>query len=69
MPQLNMEPRLTRSEWQRNQGEGNRKAMKRLVVERSRAPGLLAYLEGEPVGWISIEPRGVFGRLARSRER
>lgn len=31
------------------------------------APGLLAYLDGRAVGWISVGPREDFGRLERSR--
>ncbi len=62
-----MEPRLTRSEWQRKQGDGNRKSMQRIVKQGVRSPGLLAYLEGDAVGWVSIEPREAFPRLARSR--
>jgi GNAT superfamily N-acetyltransferase len=41
--------------------------MKRLVEKGKRPPGLLAYLDGEPAGWISIEPREAFSKLARSR--
>jgi GNAT superfamily N-acetyltransferase len=62
-----MEPRQTRSEWERLKGEKNRRAMKRLVEQGQRPPGLLAYLGREPVGWISIEPREAFSKLARSR--
>jgi GNAT superfamily N-acetyltransferase len=62
-----MEPRQTRSEWERNKGEKNRRAMRRLVHAGQRPPGLLAYVEGEPVGWISVEPREVFSKLSRSR--
>ena len=62
-----MEPRQTRSEWERNKGEKNRRAMKRLVESGQRPPGLLAYLDEKPVGWISIEPREAFSRLSRSR--
>lgn len=31
------------------------------------APGLLAYLDGRAVGWISVGPRADFARLERSR--
>lgn len=61
-----MTPRLTRSEYDRLKGEGNRRAM-RALVESGRVPGLLAYLKGEPVGWCSIEPRAGLSGLARSR--
>lgn len=62
-----MEPRLTHAEWERGRGDKNRRAMKRLVDSRRRPPGLLAYLGREAAGWISVEPRGAFSKLARSR--
>jgi GNAT superfamily N-acetyltransferase len=47
-------------------GESNRKAMEKLI-EGGTVPGLLAYLDGEPAGWISVGPREDYGRLERSR--
>ena len=61
-----MTPRLIRSEYESNKGEGNRRAMK-AIVESGRIPGLLAYLDGQPVAWCSIEPRHRISSLARSR--
>lgn len=61
-----MTPRLTRAEYERQKGEGNRRALKALV-DAGRVPGVLAYAGGEPVGWCAIEPRAAFGALARSR--
>jgi GNAT superfamily N-acetyltransferase len=61
-----MTPRLTSSEYEKNKGAGNRRAMKRLV-DSGKPPGLLGYVEKEPVAWLSVEPREVFGRIARSR--
>jgi GNAT superfamily N-acetyltransferase len=61
-----MTPRLPRAEYVRQRGAGNRRAMKRLV-ERGAEPGLLAYVGGEPVGWIALGPREDFVRLQRSR--
>jgi GNAT superfamily N-acetyltransferase len=58
--------RLTRREFERGQGEGNRMAMK-AIVESGQVPGILAYLAGEPVGWCSVAPRTQFGSLERSR--
>ena len=49
----------------RGGSSGNRAAMKK-VVASGRVPGLLAYLEGKPVGWISVAPREEFGRIERS---
>jgi len=61
-----MFPRLRRSEYERLKGEGNRRAMKKLV-DSGRIPGILGYVEGKPVAWCSIEPRESIGSLARSR--
>jgi GNAT superfamily N-acetyltransferase len=36
------------------------------LVRAGREPGLLAYENEEPVGWISIAPREEFGALLRS---
>jgi GNAT superfamily N-acetyltransferase len=33
------------------------------------APGLLAYADGRPVGWVSVAPREDYGRLVNSRVR
>jgi GNAT superfamily N-acetyltransferase len=49
----------------RNHGEGNR-AMLRRLTDEGRVPGLLAYAEGEPVGWVSVAPLTEFGRVLRS---
>jgi len=46
--------------------EGNKSAQKALV-KSGVVPGLLAYANGEAVGWIAIEPRDQYPRLARSR--
>lgn len=61
-----MFPRRPRSAWERGRGEGNRRAMKRLV-ESGPPPGLLGYVGDEPIAWCSIEPRERIGSLARSR--
>ena len=33
------------------------------IVDGGRIPGLLAYLDGEPVGWCSVGPRRDYGRF------
>jgi GNAT superfamily N-acetyltransferase len=58
--------RETRSEFEKRQGEGNRRAMKK-IVGSGEVPGILAYAAGEPAGWISIAPREKFSGLERSR--
>jgi GNAT superfamily N-acetyltransferase len=57
--------RIKRSEWNKNSNEGNRKALKG-IVDSGRVPGLLAYVDGEPVGWVSVAPREEFSSLERS---
>lgn len=58
--------RQTAKEYDRDHGAPNRERM-RAFVAAGREPGLLAYVEGEPAGWVSVAPRDEFGRLDRSR--
>lgn len=53
------------NEGARDKGRGNRRLFKKLVDGR-KVPGLLAYLDGRPVGWCSVAPRSEFGRVERS---
>jgi GNAT superfamily N-acetyltransferase len=46
-------------------GDPKKQAMERLV-RAGREPGLLAYDDGEPVGWVSLGPRDDFAALLRS---
>ena len=41
--------------------------MQRSIVDSGTTPGLLAYIDGEPVGWIAVEPRSAYPKLAHSR--
>ena len=58
--------RLKRPEFNAQHGDGNRQAMKSLV-ESGCTPGLLGYLDGRPVGWVSVAPRVEFPVLNNSR--
>ncbi len=58
--------RLPRSEFMRNRGEENRKALKS-IVDSGRIPGILAYIQDQPVGWCAVAPRETFATLERSR--
>jgi hypothetical protein len=57
--------RLTRREFEANQGQDNREAM-RSLVEAGEVPGILAYSDREAVAWCSVAPREHFGSLNRS---
>jgi GNAT superfamily N-acetyltransferase len=58
--------RLTRAEYERGKGDGNREAF-RAVVASGAPVGLLAYAGNEPIGWCAIAPREDFPALERSR--
>ena len=58
--------RQSRSENERKSGAGNRRALRRLVVGGSE-PGLLAYVDGVPAGWMALAPREEYTLLSRSR--
>lgn len=58
--------RVKRSQFEKQKGEENRKAFKK-IVESGEIPGLLAYAEGQPIAWCSVAPRENFPVLGRSR--
>jgi GNAT superfamily N-acetyltransferase len=58
--------RLRRSEFVKQKGEGNKKALKQ-IVESGEIPGILAYTNGQPIGWCSVAPRESYSALERSR--
>lgn len=57
---------LPHAEFKAGWGEANRAPLERLVKSGAE-PGLLAYLEGVPAGWVSVAPRRDFDRLNRSK--
>jgi GNAT superfamily N-acetyltransferase len=64
--------RLGRSEWTRGKGEGNRKALRKLL-QKGPAPGIVAYATSgasgnpEPIAWCAVAPRSDYPALSRSR--
>jgi GNAT superfamily N-acetyltransferase len=59
-------PRATASEFRNGRGDGNRRALRRLVGSE-QPTGVLAYVDGEAVGWCAVAPRADFKRLETSR--
>ena len=58
--------RIERGErWAEVKGASARRRMKSLV-QSGRALGALAYVDGEPVGWVSYGPRKDYPRLDRA---
>jgi GNAT superfamily N-acetyltransferase len=41
--------------------------MHKSIVDSKTVTGLLAYLHGEVAGWVAVEPRKAYDRLAHSR--
>lgn len=58
--------RLKRSQFEKQKGEGNKRALKK-IVNSGEIPGLLAYANDQPVAWCSVAPRETYPALERSR--
>jgi len=58
--------RLPGKEFQYGKGDGNKRRLRRLVLE-GPPPGLIGYFGKEPVAWCALGPREHFQRLAGSR--
>ncbi len=62
--------RVYNVEFQAAPAASNRRVLERAVhttADEGRAPGLMAYREGEPIGWVSLGPREEYERLQHSR--
>ena len=58
--------RLARSDFMRQRGEMNRRALKKLV-DSGKVPGILAYAGDQPIGRCAVAPRETFPKLERSK--
>lgn len=58
--------RLKRSQFEKQKGEGNKRALKK-IVDSGEVPGILAYANGQPIAWCSVAPRKAYPVLERSR--
>lgn len=62
--------RLRSKDWSFANAVAAREGFQALVeADRDPAPGLVAYADGRPVGWVSVAPREDFQRLVSSRVR
>jgi GNAT superfamily N-acetyltransferase len=50
--------------WEQSKGEPNRRSLRKLVLSGEQH-AIMAFADGEPVGWCSFGPRAVFPRLER----
>jgi hypothetical protein len=53
------------SQYEKQKGEQNKRAFKE-IVNFGEVPGLLAYVDGQPVAWCSVAPREKYSVLERS---
>ena len=58
--------RLGGPQWRASSAEEKRGSLREQAA-RSLPPGLLAYVDGKPAGWVAVAPRPEYPRLARSR--
>lgn len=58
--------RLKRSVWTANQGDGNKRLLKKLI-DSGTVPGVLAFDGDTAIGWCSVAPREEFPGLESSR--
>ncbi|MGD0339026.1 MAG: GNAT family N-acetyltransferase [Bacteroidota bacterium] len=58
--------RLRRSQFEKQKGAGNKRAVKK-IVDNGGVPGIIAYMNGKPVAWCSVGPREDYTLLERSR--
>jgi GNAT superfamily N-acetyltransferase len=58
--------RVSSQEFSERHGDGLRSELEALV-RRGDEPGLVAYVDDEPVGWVALAPRSAYPRLNRSR--
>ena len=58
--------RLKSSEFEKNKGGKNKNVFKQIVY-KGKEPGIIAYLDKEPIGWCAVAPRNEYVRLENSR--
>ena len=58
--------RLRSADFEAQSGEANHQHM-HAIVESGEVPGLLAYVNEQPAGWVALAPREAYPRLRNSR--
>ena len=58
--------RLPRKEFDAGKGAANKRALQR-IVRTGREPGVIGYLDKEPIAWCAVAPREDYIALERSR--
>jgi GNAT superfamily N-acetyltransferase len=58
--------RLGRKDWEAGKGSRNKSSLKK-IVSAGEMPGILGYVNGEPMAWCAVAPRTAYPTLNRSR--
>jgi GNAT superfamily N-acetyltransferase len=59
--------RQTRPDWKSSKAPERKSAFKAVCKRGRRPPGVLAYRDDQPVGWVAVAPRSDLIRLAQSK--
>ena len=59
--------RMHGPDYRKTAGAEKKKAFRQVCRDSDRPPGILAYRDGAPVGWVAIAPRADYIRLAEAR--
>lgn len=59
--------KLSNEDWKNAEGSECKGALEQQVRAAAPPPGVIAYRDGEAVGWCAVEPRVNYGRLTRTR--
>ena len=58
--------RVPRKQYEADKGARNKRAFQK-IVKSGRKPGIVAYMNEEPIGWCAVAPREDYTGLATSR--
>jgi GNAT superfamily N-acetyltransferase len=58
--------RLANKEFEQSTIDERRELLRREIAADGTPPGLVAFIDGEPVGWVAVRPRRDYPRLLRS---
>ena len=61
-----MWPRLSRKDFEKKKGAGNKRAMK-ILVKKKEQIGLIGYVGKEPAAWCAFAPREKYIRMEKSK--
>ena len=59
--------RLRGQDWRSASPAANRTRLRRQVQDADHAPGVLAYIDEQPVGWCAVAPKACYPRVVASK--